>query len=125
MHPAGAGPARACRRRCSPAEPIPIDACVGFCEAARQYGNGTIEISARGSLQVRGLTPRSAPLFAAAVADLEIIAQEGVQVITGPLFDEAGPHLGIAGVTLELRRALEHAQLVLSPKVSVVGERER
>ena len=29
-----------------------------------QHGNGIIEISARGSLQVRGLTPLSAPLFA-------------------------------------------------------------
>jgi precorrin-3B synthase len=106
--------------RLMPTEPIAPAAFARFCAAARQHGNGTIEISARGSLQVRGLTPRSAPMFAAAVADLEIIAQEGVQVITGPLFDEAGPHLGIAGVTLELRRAPEHAQLVLSPKVSVV-----
>src|ERR1700732_2270319 len=83
MHPAGAGPARACRRRCSPAEPIPLDAFVGFCEAARQHGNGTIEISARGSLQVRGLTPRSAPLFASVVAELGIVTHEGVPVIAG------------------------------------------
>src|ERR1700732_129561 len=69
--------------RLMPAEPIPLDAFVGFCEAARQYGNGTIEISARGSLQVRGLTPRTAPLFASVVAELGIVTHEGVPVIAG------------------------------------------
>src|ERR1700732_522963 len=69
--------------RLMPAEPIPLDAFIGFCEAARQHGNGTIEISARGSLQVRGLTPRSAPLFASAVAELGIVTHEGVPVIAG------------------------------------------
>src|SRR5215831_13101230 len=69
--------------RLMPTEPVPLDAFVGFCEAARQHGNGTIEISARGSLQVRGLTPHSAPLFAAAVAELGIVVHEGVSVIAG------------------------------------------
>jgi precorrin-3B synthase len=106
--------------RLMPTEPIAPAAFARFCAAARQHGNGTIEISARGSLQVRGLTPGSAPLFAAAVADLKIVAREGVQVIAGPLFDEADTHLDIAHVTSQLRRAIEHAQLALSPKVSVV-----
>jgi hypothetical protein len=69
--------------RLLPAQPMPLDAFAGFCQAARQYGNGTIEISARGSLQVRGLTPRSAPLFASAVTALGIVAYEGVPVIAG------------------------------------------
>jgi cobaltochelatase CobN len=73
--------------RLMPAEPVPLDAFVGFCEAARQHGNGTIEISARGSLQVRGLTPHSAPLFASAIAELGIVSHEGVPVIAG--FDPA------------------------------------
>jgi precorrin-3B synthase len=77
--------------RLMPAEPVPLDAFVGFCEAARQYGNGTIEISARGSLQVRGLTPRSAPLFASAIAELRIVTYEGVPVIAG--FDLMGAAL--------------------------------
>src|SRR5207248_2757261 len=66
--------------RLMPTEPVPLDAFVAFCEAARRHGNGTIEVSARGSLQVRGLTPPSAPLFAAVVAALEIAAHEGVSV---------------------------------------------
>jgi precorrin-3B synthase len=110
--------------RLMPAEPIPAATFAGFCEAARQHGNGTIEITQRGSLQVRGLTPRSAPLFAAAIADLEIDAPAGVPVITDPLFAEDA--LDIAGVAPALRQALRDAQLVLSAKVSVVidgGER--
>src|SRR5262249_14391107 len=67
---------------------IPLDAVVGFCDAARRHGNGTIEISARGSLQVRGLTPRSAPSFASALAELGIAAHEGVPVISS--FDLRG-----------------------------------
>jgi len=69
--------------RLMPTEPVPLDAFVGFCEAARRHGNGTIEISARGSLQVRGLTPHSAPLFTAAVAELGIVVHEGVSIIAG------------------------------------------
>jgi hypothetical protein len=77
--------------RLRPTAPVPLDAFVGFCEAARRYGNGTIEVSARGSLQVRGLTPRSAPPFASALAELGIAAHEGVPVIAG--FDGIGADL--------------------------------
>jgi precorrin-3B synthase len=99
--------------RLMPAAPIPLGAMAGFCEAARRHGNGTIEISARGSLQVRGLTPYSAPLFAAAVADLGIAVQEGVPVIAGVGGD-------VDPLAADLRRAIADAQLALSPKVSVV-----
>ena len=46
------------------AGPIPLDQFARLCAAASEHGNGVMEISARGSLQVRGLTPLSAPLFA-------------------------------------------------------------
>jgi precorrin-3B synthase len=106
--------------RLMPTEPVRPDAFIGFCEAARRHGNGTIEVSARGSLQVRGLTPRSAPLFAAPVAELEIAAHEGVSVIAGPLVNDDEAPVDTAETAAELRRALGHARLVLSPKVSVV-----
>jgi precorrin-3B synthase len=113
--------------RLRPAAPIPLDAMVGFCEAARRHGNGTIEVSARGSLQVRGLTARSAPLFASAAAELDL--NEGVPVIAG--FDVTGADLpshaegdgvgvSTADVAADLRRAIASAGLTLSPKVSVV-----
>jgi hypothetical protein len=50
--------------------------------AARQHGNGVIEISARGSLQVRGLTPVSAPLFGSYVTSLDIDLDEGVRMLS-------------------------------------------
>jgi precorrin-3B synthase len=100
--------------RLMPAAPIPPGAMAGLCAAARAHGNRTVEITARGSLQVRGLTLRSAPLFAAAVADLGIAVQEGVPVIAG--FDDDA----VDGLASELRRAIAVARLALSPKVSVV-----
>jgi precorrin-3B synthase len=103
--------------RLRPTAPVPLDAMVGFCEAARQHGNGTIEVSARGSLQVRGLTPRSAPSFASALAELGIAAQEGVPVIAG--FDPIS-QVNTAPLAGELRRAIANARLALSPKISVV-----
>ena len=66
-----------CRSKRSPA----------LCAAARRHGNGIVEVTARGSLQVRGLTPRSAPLFAAEVAALGIAAQMACRCSTGPLPD--------------------------------------
>ncbi len=106
--------------RLMPSEPVRIEAFIGFCAAAARHGNGTVEVSARGSLQVRGLTPASAPLFAAAVADLDIAAQDGVQVVSSLLDD--GPDMPIesADLAAALRGALRNAQLDLSPKVSVV-----
>jgi len=103
--------------RLMPAAPIRLDAMAGFCDAARQHGNGTIEISARGSLQVRGLTPRAAPLFASAVAELGIAVHEGVPVIAG--FDLASRG-STADVAAELRGAMAKVRLALSPKISVV-----
>jgi precorrin-3B synthase len=96
------------------AAPVPPAAMAGLCQAARRHGNGTIEVTARGSLQVRGLAPHSAPLFAEAVGELGIAVQEGVPVVAG--FDDGAADL----VAAALRRAVADAPLALSPKVSVV-----
>jgi precorrin-3B synthase len=100
--------------RLLPAGPVALDAMAAFCVAARRHGNGIIEVTARGSLQVRGLTLDSAPLFAADVAELEIAVQEGVPVIAG--FDDGAADL----LATQLRGAIATAQLALSPKVSIV-----
>lgn len=112
--------------RLKPTAPIPLDAFARFCEAARRHGNGTIEVSARGSLQVRGLAPGSAPLFASAIADVGIAVHEGVPVIAS--LDLMGADLpaspswgGACGnLAAELRAAIVHAGLALSPKISIV-----
>jgi precorrin-3B synthase len=106
--------------RLVPADAMPVDAFIALCAAARARGNGTMEITARGSLQVRGLTPASAPLFASEVAGLDIAAADGVAVLTGPLRDDAEAIIDAGGLAAELRRAIAQAHLALAPKVSVV-----
>jgi precorrin-3B synthase len=104
--------------RMVPAGPIALDAFAGLCAAAREHGNGTLEVTARGSLQVRGLTPHSAPLFASAVAKFGIAA-DGVPVIASPL-EHPDAIIDAEGLAAELRRALAEARLALAAKVSVV-----
>jgi precorrin-3B synthase len=106
--------------RLAPSEAVPVDAFIGLCAAARRHGNGIMEVTARGSLQIRGLTPRSAPLFAAEVTRLGIAASDGVPVLTGPLPDGPGAIIDVGLVAADVRHALAEAQLALAPKVSVV-----
>ncbi|OHV90412.1 precorrin-3B synthase, partial [Mesorhizobium sp. ORS 3428] len=96
---------------------------IGLGESALRHGNGIVEVTARGSLQIRGLTPKSARLMAAEVDALGISVRTGVPVEIGPL---AGidPH-EIADprpVAEQIRAAIEAAGLTprLGPKVSLV-----
>lgn len=49
----------------------------GLAQAAAAHGNGLIDVSARGNLQVRGLRAASAPRLAAALTGLGIAMQQG------------------------------------------------
>ena len=71
--------------RLSPAGTIALDTLAGLCTAARNHGNGIVEVTARGSIQVRGLTPASAPAFARAVAMLGIDGHSHIPVVADPL----------------------------------------
>src|SRR5882672_4935035 len=64
---------------------ISLTAFAGLCAAARTHGNGIIEITSRGSIQIRGLNAASAPLFAADVASLGIDGSDGIPVVADPL----------------------------------------
>jgi precorrin-3B synthase len=105
--------------RLAPSEAMRVDVFAELCAAARRRGNGIMEVTARGSLQVRGLTPRSGPLFADEVSRLGIAASDGVQVLTNPLPDESGAVIDAGPLAAELRRALAREHLALAPKVSV------
>jgi precorrin-3B synthase len=106
--------------RLTPVDDIALDAFAGFCGAARAHGNGTIEVTARGSLQVRGLHANSAPPFAAAVRGLAIAASDGVPVLADPLgVREPDAIIDTAFLAAQLRKAIERAGPDLSPKVSV------
>ncbi len=102
------------------AGPIPLDQFARLCAAANEHGNGVIEISARGSLQVRGLTLLSAPLFASAVAALGIELCDDVPVLADPLAGDAASLIDADALAADLRRAIAARNLVLAPKVSVI-----
>ncbi|MFC3323937.1 precorrin-3B synthase [Mesorhizobium cantuariense] len=96
---------------------------IGLAQSALRHGNGIMEVTARGSLQIRGLTPQSAALLAAEVDVLGIAVRTGVPVETGPLAgidpqEVADPRQLAERVTV----AIEEAGLAarLGPKVSVV-----
>jgi precorrin-3B synthase len=101
---------------------IGLDAAAALCAAARRHGNRIIEITARGSIQIRGLTAASAPDFADAVAALRIDSGDRVPILTDPLAGLA-PDQTIDAVSLAdtLRQRLAAASFaaMLGPKVSV------
>jgi precorrin-3B synthase len=108
--------------RLLPIGTILLDAFSALCAAAQKCGNGIIEITARGSLQVRGLTDASAPRFADAIAALNIAAADGVPVLSNALAGLDAEEILDAGALADgLRRALARTSLFsrLAPKVSV------
>lgn len=108
--------------RLRPLGVIPLAAFAKLCAVAAECGNGIVEVTARGSIQVRGLSAVSAPRFAAEVAKLGIAAQDGVPVLADPLAGIAAEEIAdLAGIAAELRRALARQSLEtrLTPKVSV------
>jgi precorrin-3B synthase len=109
--------------RMLPIGTIPLAAFAALCAAAREHGNGVVEITARGSIQVRGLSPTSAPRFAAAIAAFGIAASEGIAVHASPLFGlDPDEILDAEKVAADFRRALAERALAarLAPKISVV-----
>src|SRR5262245_57424772 len=102
--------------------PIPLDDFIALCAAARTHGNGTMEVSARGSLQLRGFTPLSAPRFAAALAALDVEINDGVPVLADPLPDDPASLIDANAFAAQLRAAIMEARLALAPKVSVVAD---
>ena len=95
----------------------------GLADAARRHGNGLLELTARGSLQIRGLSDNSVPGVAEAIRTLGIDIAEGVVIRTGPLAgldpDEiADPRPLAAAIRIAVERA--GVQERLSPKIALV-----
>jgi precorrin-3B synthase len=102
---------------------IALENLAGLCAAARAHGNGIIEVTARGSMQVRGLSPASVPAFADAITARGFDGADPVSVIADPLAGLALDEAADAGLlAANLRRALAAAPFLdrLGPKVSVV-----
>ena len=108
--------------RLLPIGSIALDAFAALCAAGRQHGNGIIEVTSRGNIQVRGLSPASAPRFATAVAALAIAAGDGIPVLINPLAGlDAEDIIDAGALAADLRLALARRSLAarLSAKVSV------
>jgi precorrin-3B synthase len=97
--------------RMRPRGTVSLAAFETLCAAALEHGNGVVEVTARGSVQVRGLNSASAPRFAAAVALLGIGADDGIPILTNPLAGVAAHEVVDA---LKFADALRSALLRLS-----------
>jgi len=108
--------------RLRPIGTVSLAAFKGLCTAARRHGNGVVEITARGSIQVRGLSAVSAPRFTDVIASLGIAAEDSVPIVCNALagLDPDGL-IDANALAAELRRALGRTSLpdTLAPKVSV------
>ena len=111
--------------RLLPIGTIALDAFAALCAAARQHGNGIIEVTSRGSIQIRGLSTASTPRFASAISALGIAAGDGIPVLTDPLAGVAPDEIvDAAALAADLRDALAQGSLAqrLSAKASVTIE---
>ncbi len=83
-----------------------------FAAACRRYGNGTVEITSRAAIQVRGLAEHGIAPFAAAMAELGLATpNERRRVVTvAPMLGET-----VAGLVPEIEAALP----LLPPKMFV------
>jgi precorrin-3B synthase len=107
--------------RLQPLAPLNLDQLAGLALLAADRGNGIIEVTARGKLQLRGLTQATAPGLAEAVAALGIDVPQGFPVEVSAL---AGLDPSARFDPRPLARAIGDgaAALVprLAPKTSVV-----
>ncbi len=92
----------------------------GLARAAADCGNGLLEIGARGSLQIRGLTQETAPRLAQAVAALGVEDEAGLTVETGALAGlDAREERDPRPLARRIRAGADRLAHRLGPKVSV------
>ena len=103
--------------RLMPSAPIPLDAWLTLCDASQAHGNGIVEVTQRGSLQFRGLSPVSAPAFAGSAAALGLGAEGGPPFLTSPLIGlDAQERVDLRDLIGALR-----AELSCNPAVASIG----
>jgi len=92
-------------------------------EAAERLGNGLLEITARGSLQVRGLRRETAARFANEVEAAGLLIPGGPAIELSPLHGLAPGEIGNPAPVETMLRARLSAQLaspLIAPKLSVL-----
>ncbi|MFD1327722.1 precorrin-3B synthase [Mycoplana ramosa] len=97
---------------------------VAIARLAAAYGNGLLEVTARGNLQIRGLREETVPKLAAGLAEAEIDFHRGVAVETPPLSgidpDEIADSEPLAAAIRAAIATHLPPPLVLAPKLSIV-----
>lgn len=96
---------------------------IALCELAQRHGNGLIDITARGSLQFRGLTPESARTLENDVLALGLPLRDGLAVETSPLAGRDDQEIADGSLLAEeIRRGTEALALheKLAAKMSVI-----
>jgi precorrin-3B synthase len=106
-----------------PQEPITTRAFAALCDASSRFGNGVMEITQRGSLQIRGLTLESATSLADAMEELGLDFDAAPVLLTPPLLGrdtpQGKPALRLA-TQLRAQLADWSDSALLSPKVSLL-----
>ncbi|OJF96551.1 precorrin-3B synthase [Pararhizobium antarcticum] len=96
---------------------------VTLASAARRFGNGILEVTARGNLQIRGLVPETVPALAAVIADADIDITDGVAIETPPLAGmDPAEIINPLPLALQIRAAIagHRPALLLAPKLSII-----
>jgi precorrin-3B synthase len=108
--------------RLRPAAPaLTADDLLALAGLARTHGNGLIEITARGNLQLRGLTAASVPHLAAGLAAAGIVPQTGVAIEVPPLAGVDPSEITDATpLAKALRQAISKTAFTLAPKLAIV-----
>jgi precorrin-3B synthase len=108
--------------RLMPCAPVPIETFIALCDASQTHGNGVVEVTQRGSLQVRGLSSASALPFSRTAAALGLGTEGAPAILAPPLFGlDAQEDINLAAFSAALRAKLtkDLAQPVAA-KVSVL-----
>lgn len=96
---------------------------MAIADAAALCGNGILEVTARGNLQIRGLTAQTVPLLSQKIDDAGITIAQGLAIETPPLAGLDPTEIADAVSLAERLRvavAAHQPSLTLAPKLSVV-----
>jgi precorrin-3B synthase len=109
--------------RLRPLDPsLALDQMKALAEAAGRFGNGILEVTARGSLQIRGVCEDTVAPLESAIHAAGITPATGVAIETGPLSGVDPDELvDTRPLSVELRAAIAGHQpaLMLAPKLAI------
>ncbi len=106
--------------RVSLIEKISPEQLAEICLLALQHGNGMVDISARGNLQVRGLSDISAPHLDADVRAMNLPLREGLAVEVPPLAGMDESEIADPRPLAQAIREAAHDITGLAPKMAIV-----